>query len=1260
MKDVKRVKSKKKTEAKLWAKLTIQVDKIYAKFKAHFAEDTTQALPLLPLLPQSGKSENVYYSDQLENALKNKKILNIALTGSYGSGKSSIILGLKDIDKERVLQISFSSLGANIQGLIQDGQSEEHSKLVDIANLIQKEVLKQILFRERKHKLPNSQFLRIAKPIKRYQFVASLIISTIVLTTLLVFGIVQKLLLALGISDNFISIVFVSDLYVTMIASVWLFFLLAARSFKIDKIGNSAVSLSLSPADENSYFDKYLVEILYFFESTKYDIVVFEDIDRFENLYIFENLRQLNTILNTTKQIKRRIRFIYAVKDSIFTKSVLNKTNRKPEDDNESEVKSTNIDFNLNDENIYNRTKFFDLIIPVVPFITSSSSSEHLLGFFDKEDKKELKGPVQTASKYISDMRLVKNLHNEYLVFKKMILTPNSGLSKAKLYAMVIYKNINLEDFELIKAGKSKLNEIMRQFNSFVTQESVSISADIVKLQTQLNNLNSLKNRAESLGELLRSDITRYVSQMKGTRQSIVLDGVTWTEDELLDVAFWEGVIESEKPELKITFVSGSGYSEVATYTLADIQRVTGNSLSKKEWEEVDAKEIRSKMQELRSSLKQLRIMTLQSAVSRYPDRLGKSLRLLLVDDEITWDLIQAGYIDNDFTNYTSIYNDSSVSLEARAFILLNINHDSPSPGHKFKDPDDIENMLEQIGEQGLRSKGIFNIEILDYLLKNPLDQRISQVFSSFDPNDSSELSFIDLYLKEGKHPIEFIKYLTRRWSNTLIFLSDNKTLLDSDKAKYIDVAITAITDEVKYPVNEYTIELLGRRPEYFNTLSNIKSADRINSFLTKVFNYGVEFHNLSGLSEVARKTAVEKNLYQVNGDNLELLTGSRTPSLTKLRDEFEHVYNKVASKLEDYAKVFNDQPQNVFTIASNSNIEAILNDIVKSDEDTISKIMDRIDVDSCTIHNIEMVPTSIWDSLLRKNLPDNTASNVISYFKHSAIDANQPEVLNDEIITFINKNLPIVMDKEFSEFDESQMEAFSVAILNSKAFTIPDKISVVNTMYPETYISVKKIKFSDELLAGELVGAGVIGDSIENYTYIKENSPNSIKHWMTKASKFESYLPSISLSSDEIDAIMLGDYMPSSLKSYILSTITQVTPNLSSESKRSLAKFAAETDATLEYSEIEILASSGNWHNIASLIVNSHDRLTNTQIIDLLVKIGGEFPKLVQAANKPAKFAKLPEYTPFLEDLKKRGFVSSISVKQNEIIAYMKKKLPV
>ena len=97
---------------------------------------------------------------------------------------------------------------------------------------------------------------------------------------------------------------------------------------------------------EASIFNKHLDEIIYFFQRTKYDVVIIEDLDRFNTSDIYLKLRELNQLINESKEIGRHIVFIYAVKDDVFK-----------------------------DEQ---RAKFFDYITTVIPIINPSNSKDKL------------------------------------------------------------------------------------------------------------------------------------------------------------------------------------------------------------------------------------------------------------------------------------------------------------------------------------------------------------------------------------------------------------------------------------------------------------------------------------------------------------------------------------------------------------------------------------------------------------------------------------------------------------------------------------------------------------------------------------------------------------------------------------------------------------------------------------------------------------------------------------------------------------------
>ena len=101
-----------------------------------------------------------------------------------------------------------------------------------------------------------------------------------------------------------------------------------------------------------SIFNRYLDELIYMFQRTGYEVVVLEDLDRFKNTSIFTKLRELNLLLNQSKDIGRRIVFVYALRDDVF-------------------------------KTASDRTKFFDYIIPVIPHVNVSNSASNFVEKFD-------------------------------------------------------------------------------------------------------------------------------------------------------------------------------------------------------------------------------------------------------------------------------------------------------------------------------------------------------------------------------------------------------------------------------------------------------------------------------------------------------------------------------------------------------------------------------------------------------------------------------------------------------------------------------------------------------------------------------------------------------------------------------------------------------------------------------------------------------------------------------------------------------------
>lgn len=79
---------------------------------------------------------------------------------------------------------------------------------------------------------------------------------------------------------------------------------------KLNLQGNE---IEIFEESDDSYFDKYLNEVLYLFENVDADVIVFEDMDRFNANKIFERLREVNTLANIQLQKENKKFFAFSI-----------------------------------------------------------------------------------------------------------------------------------------------------------------------------------------------------------------------------------------------------------------------------------------------------------------------------------------------------------------------------------------------------------------------------------------------------------------------------------------------------------------------------------------------------------------------------------------------------------------------------------------------------------------------------------------------------------------------------------------------------------------------------------------------------------------------------------------------------------------------------------------------------------------------------------------------------------------------------------
>jgi hypothetical protein len=380
------------------------------------------------------------------------------------SGKSSI---LKTVQKNyngkdlKFLNISLATFKEEKAKYDEAGNIIETDKDV-VLRLIETSILQQIFYHEEDTKIPDSRF----KKIKSYSlqklisFSIGYLLFFIALTNYFYPDTITKVFKNYTIDSPISDILHYSSICIILFGLYFFIFksIRILSSITISKLQIQNVEMGVGESLNKSVLNHHIDEILYFFSVRPYNVVIFEDLDRFQQTEIFTKLREINLILNNSEKTKRKeIVFIYAVRDDMFT-------------DKE-------------------RTKFFDFILPIIPVINSSNSSEIL--FKKKEQYKYNLSDslIEDISFFIDDMRLLHNISNEFYLYK---LKLNENLSEDKLFALITYKNIYPNDFVKLSNNEGELYHIINSKKNYLKDELIRVEKEIKNLRVEIESLENL------------------------------------------------------------------------------------------------------------------------------------------------------------------------------------------------------------------------------------------------------------------------------------------------------------------------------------------------------------------------------------------------------------------------------------------------------------------------------------------------------------------------------------------------------------------------------------------------------------------------------------------------------------------------------------------------------------------------------------------------------------------------------------------------
>lgn len=434
------------------------------------------------------------YEEAINFSLENDKILNIAISGSYGSGKSSLLESYKNEHLEKnFLHISlahFNSMENNIDikeknikenNDIEEGDSEEtdNKRTKDLIVALEAKILNQMLHQISEKNIPLTDFKMKGKLSKLKLVFSTIFILIFILSFFQIIFFNQWHNFIVGLCHiKFIYNIFKISTYpyfklISGIISLTLLGIFIYKILKFQKTKNFLKKLNIQGNEfeiagdnEDSYFDKYLNEVIYLFENSGVDAIIFEDIDRYEISEIFERLREINKLVNNKLKNKKNNIFLNFIFDKLRKIGIYFPQKRK-----------TLKFFYLLRDDIFiskDRTKFFDFIIPVIPVIDSSNSYDKIIELLKKDSQYDLNQDfLFKLSLYIDDMRLLKNICNEFKIYHKKLsgAKNDTKINSNKVLSIIVYKNLFPKDFSDLQLNQGFVYNLFSQKINFLKKE---------------------------------------------------------------------------------------------------------------------------------------------------------------------------------------------------------------------------------------------------------------------------------------------------------------------------------------------------------------------------------------------------------------------------------------------------------------------------------------------------------------------------------------------------------------------------------------------------------------------------------------------------------------------------------------------------------------------------------------------------------------------------------------------------------------------
>ncbi|MDV7698002.1 hypothetical protein N6B72_13835 [Chryseobacterium soli] len=1196
------------------------------------------------------------YLDQLKDTLNVKGINNIALTGGYGSGKSTILKTFQHINKDdyNFLNISLAAfnqkkLKENFKEIydikISNGKTKDVAEK-EIANefketIISTEelerqleisILQQIIYKVKPSNLPESRFKRIIN-IPNWKLWLAIPISFIIWISSVVLLFKYNFLDRLNPNEwtfkfrdtdlaayivfiiSFLGIGFFSKIIVSLFSNS-----------KINKV-NLKGEIEIGDNSNTSILNEHYDEILYYFEKNPFNVVVIEDLDRFDNTNIFTKLRELNILLNNADTLNSKkgykkigIKFLYAVGDDLF--------------DDKKE-----------------RVKFFEYIIPVIPFINSSNAHEQLRNLIKESGLDEnilTRDLISDVTTFIEDidMRLLTNIFHEFVIYRKT-LRPEYIKRNDELFAMITYKNLDPKDFNKLNKKEGKLYDLINNKETYIKDYINKVDKEISDKNTEIRNVE--KQLILDIEELKIVYLQKILTKLP----SNALISKSIIESDIEDLIA-NGTISYNYSQY------GSVYSSNIDFDFSEIENEVDENFSFNERSELIESNQRKNF--LKSELDNLKIK--KSKIENWDlKQIFNEIELNqyldgFSNNKLLRNLILNGYINENYNDYISLFHEVSITKEDFTFIR-NVKSGYLSE-FDYKLSDKIENIVSRIDKRYFEREVILNFDLLNYIGNdfNKYSVKYDSIIRLLSNEKIKSIEFIDSYIKDENRPLKiFIEKLTKNWKNFWDFIYFKSNYTEDKVNHYLKLMIQFAEVEtiISNQNNISLCESIEKNSKFLSLMENEENTNYFGKITKLIEKLNIKFDKLDNPTEDTIELfeyIYNYHHYKINKDNvlqMLLVFGRDTNSEDDFKKRnYSTIINSECNLLIEYINThINNYVENVYLKLDENkfdyeiDLKNLLNNH-KLKDNLKAKIVQKVDTKISKLKDISDLGFQSVLLLNNKVLP--TWDNVIDYYKSNG------SKITDILTNYLN------FEDVYSELSKQKLskenEEFEISLIKCEELLNQSYTALLNSTHNWNNIKFENLNIEKVIsLLNKRLSV-----TKDNYDRLRTNFPNNhIKLVEKDFVKFYDNLEEFETNEEDVVLLLKSDKITLNSKIMYIKKLQEQTIYESKNISELIGNLILQNGSEVPFESTTIAFIIKNSSSIESRVKITNlylDSLSNSDLIEVVKNIGYAYKELFVKQHKPT-FKKTDYNYKLLNTLKSKELINSFDIDKKDINQY-------